>query len=162
MDLHDTRGFYPTGVPPWRLGDNSLESATRRFIDVVVYDSSGRLAALIESEDDIGDIALPEWLPRRYAVRSVARDATGKYFDSYRSIERIAVGALAAQYEASDARILLAHLEAIQSNTADDHNPKRIPLFLTLARGANWRRTREKLLLIKSRLSSLSCRIIAV
>src|SRR5712664_1814595 len=40
VDLHDTRGFYPTGVPPWRLGDNSLESATRRFIDVVVYDSS--------------------------------------------------------------------------------------------------------------------------
>lgn len=162
VDPQDTRGLYPTGVPTWRVAGDVLAAPAKRRIDIVAYDKAGFLVALIESEDDVGDVALPTWITRRYAVRSVARDADGHFFDSYRSIERMAVAAAGVQRDDSAQVPLLAQLEAIKSDEPLLHNPAKIPLFLTLARGMRWRRTVDRLALIQPRLTSLGCRVIAV
>jgi hypothetical protein len=158
-DPQDTRRVYPGRVPTWRTADGIVESKARRRIDVVAY-CGNEIAAFIESESDLGDLTFPVWSCKGYAVYSIARNATGRHFESYWPLERMAIAAIGRARLNEEEEDLLQYVESIASNDASAHNPLQIPLFLTLARPLTYARTRDKIALLEPRLTSLGAKII--
>ncbi len=137
-DLEDGKQMLQSGMRVWRSRDNSktVETVGRRRIDIVVYDQS-QLLALVEIESDLDDLVKGGTKKRsgHYDVYSIARDGSGAWFDSYKSLERMAAAAFywanhkntghyPAPDEGEDA------LRRIKSYEVGEHNPARIPLFL--------------------------------
>ena len=81
----------------WRSkDDHQIElTARRRRIDIVAYDGQQPIA-LIEIESDLGDLRSSGVTRRNghYDVWSIAADENGAYFDSYKSLERMASAAV--------------------------------------------------------------------
>lgn len=164
----DPGKLLPDGAPVWRYSDTRLVVPTsrRRIIDIVVsqWIPEHRRAhpkALIEVESDLEDL----WNPTRgglnnYAVRSIARDGSGQFFDSYQSLERMAVAAqyaaklVAGQditYRATDTD----QLEQIQSDGPEEHNPLGLAMYLVT--GWRWERDYQRL---ERRLRSLAAKLL--
>ncbi len=137
-DQEDSSGFLQSGMPVWRTKETHLieETKHRRLIDIVVY-RDAQLAALIETESDLRDLR-EEGITRRsghYDVYSIAGSGQGQYFDSYKSLERMAAAAHFAYlmqkegaYPGRDHAV--SKLELIQSNSPASHNPLQVPMFL--------------------------------
>jgi hypothetical protein len=135
-DLEDKEIFLPARLPVWRSKDNCEIERTkaRRKIDIVVRHHN-RPIALVETESDLNDLRQVGVTKRNghYDVFSISRTAGGTYFDSYKSLERMAAAAYYAYLRESgnlapnDAADRIAE---IQSNSSRDHNPMEISLFL--------------------------------
>lgn len=129
FDVIEEHSLIVPGSAIWRDWDtHEMEFARgRRKIDMAVYLET-KLVALIEVEHDLADLPLtldksPRKRNGRYAIKSIARDATGTFFKSYKSIERMAV-ALRSMAPT------IPSLETISSDNPRDHNPNGILLFL--------------------------------
>ena len=154
VDAEDTRMFLPAGAPVWR-DKESLEvvpTPGRRRVDLVVR-REGQVVSLIETESDLNDLREHGVSSRsgHYDVYSIARNGAGKWFDSYKSLERMA----AAAYYASGGTT--SALENIRSDLQSEHNPQHLALFLItgLSRALDRR-------ILEPRRSSLGARIISV
>lgn len=164
-DEEDQRQFLKSGMPVWRSKDNqTIEPTTgRRRVDIVVYRNSSPIA-LIETESDLNDLRTLGVTRRNghYDVWSIARTATGAYFDSYNSLERMAA---AAFYWHQSTRVgrypsvaeATKLLEAVRSNECSDHNPGHLALFLVCGTC----RTQDNAIL-EPRLVSLGARLMCV
>ncbi len=141
-DLEDGRQMLQSGMRVWRSRDDSktVETVGRRRIDIVVYDQAD-LIALVEIESDLDDLVTGGTKNRsgHYDVYSIARSGAGMWFDSYKSLERMAAAAFyraaslsAGRYpgpdEGEDA------LRRIKSDVCAEHNPLAVPLFLVTGR----------------------------
>lgn len=153
VDIEDRRVFLPACMPVWRDKDSQrVEKTTlRRRIDIVVRQNA-RVVALIETESDLDDLREYGVSRRRghYDVYSIARGASGSWFHSYKSLERMA----AAVFYASGGT--LAGLEQLHSDLIDDHNPQHIALFLVTGRSREADRR-----ILSPRARSLGARIIS-
>jgi hypothetical protein len=133
VDYEDTRGFLAAGLPVWRSKDNGLIEGTsgRRLVDLVVYDLNDGVVALVEIESELGDLKAERVTKRNghYDVFSIAQNASGFHFDSYKSLERMAA---AAFYHSSgaDKPTAIAQLSALSSNDPRVRNPTGLGLFL--------------------------------
>jgi hypothetical protein len=125
-------------MPVWRdkLGEEIAPTMGRRKIDIVVYDGALPVA-LIEIESDLDDLRDSGISTRNghYDVFSIAKSASGAYFHSYKSLERMAAaGIYFDQFQREekypDAKSAVRRLEVIRSDNASDHNPSRLPMFL--------------------------------
>jgi hypothetical protein len=141
----------------WRNRDRKVHFHKRRpRIDLCVYQND-EVAALVEVEACLDGLPRKKWAPARkgsgnYYVLSIAKDKNGEFFESYKSIERMAVAAMALAGRPSDQQ----SLEQIRSNRIADHNPSRVPLFLV----TEWRRASDKHI-IEDRLASLGATLIS-
>jgi len=124
VDVEDTRQFLRAGLPVWRSRDSGEVQPTelRRRIDLVVCESDFPIA-LVEIESDLGDLGRNE----------------GRFFDSYKSLERMAAAALywhhletSGSYRTPEEGAAL--LSAIASDSASVHNSGSVPLFLVSGR----------------------------
>lgn len=143
VDPQDGKQFLRGGMPAWRSKETrTVEStAARRLIDVVAYDAA-RPVALVEVESDLDDLRSDGGITRRsghYDVFSISRRADGAFFDSYKSLERMATAAFywhqlrtTAQYP-SPVQAELS-LGAIASDNPADHNPEGLAMFLVVGR----------------------------
>jgi hypothetical protein len=162
VDYEDTKGFLESGVAVWRSKEtHEIEStAARRLIDLVVYDGD-RPIALIETESDLNDLR-ETGVSRRcghYDVYSIAKDALGAHFHSYKSLERMATAAFfhAARLSSSFDRFeALKRLMALASNSPEEHNPEGLGLFLVTGRCRNLDRR-----ILAPRLKSLNATLVA-
>ncbi len=137
-DEEDSRQVLRAGMPVWRSKESGQVEPTtnRRRIDIVVYDDS-RLVALVETESDLNDLR-SSGVTRRsghYDVASIARAESGTYFDSYKSLERMAaaayyhhVQATSGEYPSSDAGV--RSLASLRSSEPAIHNPSGLALIL--------------------------------
>jgi hypothetical protein len=159
----DTTKFLQAKMPVWRdKQSNEVEpTVNQRKIDIVVYDGEVPVA-LIEIESDLNDLQQTGISNRsgHYDVFSISRSASGEYFDSYKSLERMAAAAIYHHLYAREgsypaAEFAIDHLEALRSNSPTDHNPDRIPIFLV---SGFCRSTDHKLL--EARLKSLDAELI--
>lgn len=133
VDSQDARQVLPPGIALWRDEFGEIEPTTlRRRIDMVVYDRDA-IAAFIECEEDILNVNR-EGKHRRYFVQSIAQGSTGRFFSSYRSIERMAV---AADVCAHGSQNVIERLSGRRSDDPSVHNALRIPLFVALSCGWN-------------------------
>lgn len=142
-DSQDTKQFLRGGMPVWRSKDTkAVEStAARRLIDVVAYDANGPVA-LIEVESDLDDLRSDGGVTRRnghYDVFSISKDSRGSFFDSYKSLERMAAAAFYWQVLRSTGRYptadeATASLSAIASDEPADHNPAGLTILLVAGR----------------------------
>lgn len=127
VDTEDKLGFFPPAHSAWRDKSTGSVVATsgRRRIDLVVR-NAGSLVALVEVESDLNDLRDDGVSGRsgHYDVFSVARRADGAWFDSYKSLERMAA---AVWYATGHSQ---AALEALASDSRQDHNPLGIGLIL--------------------------------
>ncbi len=127
VDAEDKLGFFPPAHSAWRDKTTGAVVATsvRRRIDLVVRKAES-LVALIEVESDLNDLREDGVSGRsgHYDVFSVARRADGAWFDSYKSLERMAS---AAWYATGRSQ---AALEDLASDNNRDHNPLSIGLIL--------------------------------
>lgn len=137
-DEEDDARILPSGIPVWRSKDNHavVETIVRRRVDIVVY-RDGQLAAMIETESSLGDLRVSGVTRRNghYDVESIAKNADGGYFDSYKSLERMATAAFSWSIFCKTGAHPLpqqaqALLEAIRSDDSTLHNPENVPLFL--------------------------------
>jgi hypothetical protein len=164
-DEEDQARVLGPGMPVWRnKEDGAIEpTAARRRVDIVVY-RDNVLVAMIETESDLNDLR-PSGITRRnghYDVWSIGRAGNNEYFDSYKSLERMAAAAFywdtlqrTGQYpSAADATMLL---EGVHSDQPSDHNPGAIPLILV---SGSCRGQDEKIL--APRLRSLGASLICV
>jgi hypothetical protein len=164
-DEEDQACVLQPGMPVWRnKEDATIEpTALRRRVDIVVY-RDNRMVAMIETESDLNDLR-PSGITRRnghYDVWSIARAGNDEYFDSYKSLERMAAAAFywdklrrTGQYpSAADATMLLG---CVHSDQPSDHNPGAIPLILV---SGSCRGPDEKILV--PRLRSLGASLICV
>ena len=94
VDQQDTGCFLKSRMPVWQqYSENGLavkETVARRIINLVVYEPDKHTpVALIEVESELAHMSSKtnKFNPGCYAVASIARDATGKPFDSYNSVE---------------------------------------------------------------------------
>lgn len=154
VDAEDSRVFLPAGMPVWRDKESQevVPTPGRRRVDLVVR-KEGKVIALIETESDLNDLR-EHGVSRRsghYDVYSIARSGAGTWFDSYKSLERMA----AAAYYASGGKT--NELENIRSDLKSDHNPQQLALFLVtgLSRALDRR-------ILEPRRASLGARIISV
>jgi hypothetical protein len=166
VDQFDARQFHRPGMPAWRSRDTGeIEPTTkRRIIDVVAYDSNDP-AVLVEVESDLDDLQANGGTSRRnghYDVFSIARSANRTFFDSYKSLERMATAALfwhrmrttGAYTAPTDAAVLL---DSLSSDDLTDHNPSGLPMFLVAGRC----RPHDPGIL-EARLRSLGARLLAI
>lgn len=127
VDLEDARGFFPAGLPAWRQkpGGEIAVTTGRRRIDLIVH-KQGDVVALIETESDLNDLREQGVSARsgHYDVFSVARSGDGTWFNSYKSLERMAAAAWYATGRRQSA------LEDLQSESPDAHNPSGVGLIL--------------------------------
>ena len=95
-DAEDSLGFLQRGLHVWRnKATREIEPTTsRRLIDVVVR-SRGNVVALMETESDLNHLRETGVSKRGegYDVYSIAMQSNGAFFDSYRSLERMASAA---------------------------------------------------------------------
>ena len=100
VDVEDTRGFFPPGLPAWRDKQTFevVPTSGRRRIDLVVRKNE-EVVALIEAESDLNDLREHGVSGRsgHYDVFSIASQADGTWFDSYKSLERLAAAAWYAE-----------------------------------------------------------------
>lgn len=127
VDKEDTKGFLTAGQSVWRSKDDQAiePTAGRRRIDLVVRDS-GKVFALIETESDLDDIR-EVGVSRRnghYDVFSIARNSSGHWFHSYKSLERMAA---ALGYDNGGTTL---GLDKVRSDDPRVHNPKSVSAFL--------------------------------
>ena len=137
-DEEDAKQLLPAGIPVWRSKDDSkvVPTTRRRLVDIVVY-RNGQLAALIETESDLNDLRVSGVSKRNdhYDVASISKNSDGEYFDSYRSVERMAVAAfhwnlrLKIDQDPSPQQVVNS-LESIQSDDPLLHNPAMVPILL--------------------------------
>ena len=127
VDVEDKLGFFPPALAAWRDKSSGAVVATlgRRRIDLVVRKAES-LVALVEVESDLNDLREHGVSKRsgHYDVFSVARRADGAWFDSYKSLERMASAAWYATGRSQEA------LEHLGSDSSQDHNPLGIGLIL--------------------------------
>ena len=164
-DEEDTAKLLPPRMPVWRSKDNHEveETIVRRRVDIVVY-KDGQLAAMIEAESSLGDLRVSGVSRRNghYDVESIAKNADGGYFDSYKSLERMATAAFSwsifcktgAHPSPHQAQALL---EAVRSDDTKLHNPANVPLFLV---SGLCRKIDETIL--SRRIKSLSATLVCV
>lgn len=154
VDVEDTRGLFPFGLPAWRdkQSNEVVVTTGRRRIDLVVR-KQGNVVALIEAESDLNDLREHGVSGRsgHYDVLSVARGADGKWFNSYKSLERMAA---AAWYTTGRRQ---EELEGIRSDLPDVHNP--LGICLILVTGSS-RATDRRLL--APRLNSLGAHLVSI
>lgn len=143
-DQEDTRGMMERGLPVWRSKDSGeIESTSgRRRVDIVVYSKNGYdLIGLIETESDLDDLRPSGVVNRRsghYDVYSIAGQENGSFFESYKSLERMAALVF---YRSSRMRSdrdfspmnVVQDLEQVRSDSRTAHNPTNVPLFLVSA-----------------------------
>ena len=125
-------------MPVWRSkeSDGVTPTKRRRRVDIVVYRGE-QLIAMVETESDLNDLR-KEGVTRRnghYDVASIARGDDGAYFNSYKSLERLAAAAfywhvqhVSGNYPSPDQAV--AMLDQISSDDPGIHNPGSVPLFL--------------------------------
>jgi len=154
VDAEDTGIFLAAGASVWRDKESGevVPTARRRRVDLVVRNGE-QVVALIETESDLNDLREQGVSSRsgHYDVYSIARNGAGKWFDSYKSLERMA----AAAYYASGGTT--SALENMRSDLPSEHNPGHLPLFLVtgLSRALDRR-------ILEPRLGSLGARVISV
>lgn len=159
-ELEDANNELRGEIPVWRSKDTGLIVATkgRRRIDIVVYDPAGELCAFVEIESDLNDLREEGVSKRRghYDVWSISRNDSGEYFDSYNSVERMAVAAFCIHKQNETGHYpggseVVDVLESIASSSQEHQNPSDIPLFLVAGR------TRKRDIgILKPRLDSLN------
>lgn len=163
-DTEDKEVFLREKLPVWRSKDHNQKveiTKTRRKIDIVVR-QSGQPVALIETESDLNDLRLSGITKRNghYDVLSIARSADGEYFNSYKSLERMAAALYYFYLNETKSNLLpeeaTARIEAIQSNDPSDHNPMGIPLFLVTGSSRSYDEA-----ILKQRLLSLNASLIS-
>ena len=115
---------------------------------------------LVESEDDVYHLPRESWRLTGYAVESMAANADGDFFKSYNSIERMAIAAMGLAHPGLTAAELTELILALRSDDPKDHNPKAIPLFVTLAKPLDVLYQEERLEHVVRRCRSLGCVII--
>lgn len=156
VDEKDRKCLIPPGVSVWRYGSWIEPTARRREIDMVIY-KDGSLVALLESEEDINDVRR-DLVAARYFAQSIASKADGSHFHSYRSLERMAVAAAIVAHGPAG---VVTRLEQLRSDSIDEHNPRRVPMFLNLACGRNDSGTPWRSEILRDRMESLGCKLIA-
>lgn len=139
VDEEDESRLLQANMPVWRSKETwQIEpTKSRRRIDIVVYRDS-RLVALIETESDLNDLRLPPAVTRRnghYDVASISQSDDGKYFNSYKSIERMAAAAFFLHISQVSGKYPTAEeaqtaLQDIQSDKPGQHNPSGLALYL--------------------------------
>lgn len=138
VDMEDARQFLSRGMPVWRSKDTGLieETSGRRRVDIVVYVEAAPVA-LVETESDLDDLRLTGVTKRNghYDVYSIARDSSGRYFNSYKSLERMAAAAFYWAHAARegvypDPAAGSQLLEEVISDDPDHHNPAKLALVL--------------------------------
>jgi hypothetical protein len=157
-DTEDKRGLLGAGLPVWRDKYNEQVEITRgrRKIDIVVY-RDARSIALIETESDLDDLR-QAGVTRRSGhcdVFSIAKSASGAYFHSYKSLERMAAAAFYLSVRTCSALAAVDLFTNIKSDDAADHNPTGIGLYLV---SGACRRMDERILTL--RLRSLNAELI--
>lgn len=154
VDREDMSGFFPAGLPAWRDKTTGAIVATtaRRRIDLVIR-KHGSVVCLIETESDLNDLREHGVSGRsdHYDVFSMARSAAGAWFDSYKSLERMAAAAWYATGRREDA------LADLRSDLAEDHNPARLGLILVT--GSSRALDRR---ILSPRLKSLGANLVSV
>ncbi|MDE2363739.1 MAG: hypothetical protein KGM42_13755 [Hyphomicrobiales bacterium] len=157
VDLEDAGGFLGAALPVWRdKNSGAIEpTSSRRLIDLVVYDSRNKPIALVETESDLDDLRLSGVTKRNghYDVFSIARDAAGNYFDSYKSLERMAAAAFYASVRATQQCMPPEMVRLLAALSSDDpmlHNPSGLGILLVSGRS----RPQDRQILAK-RLQSL-------
>lgn len=162
-DEEDSEQLLRSGMPVWRSKDDGTVVPTkgRRRVDIVVY-RDGNLVALVETESDLNDLRVAGVTRRNghYDVASIAKDADGRYFDSYNSVERMAAAAFywSALHSAGfypSPQQAVSMLEVVASDESIHHNPTQIPMFLVCG---SCRRQDPGIL--SRRLASLGARLI--
>ena len=164
-DEEDRGEILKSGMPVWRSKDDQTIEPTiaRRLVDIVVYRDK-ELVGLIETESDLNDLRLSGVTRRdgHYDVWSIARSASGSYFDSYKSLERMACAAFyrhlfreTGSYPSAEGAVKL--LSAIKSDDCNDHNPANLGLFLV----SGFCRASDKAILAP-RLRSLGANLVCV
>ena len=156
VDLEDKRGFLQWAEPVWRdkRTREIVPTPGRRRIDIVVRESlNGPVVALIEIESDLNDLRAfgVSKKPGTYDVLSISRDQAGQWFNSYKSIERMAA---AAFYCAGGT---LQDLESLSSNSPEDHNPTGLGILVVT--GISRAIDRK---ILAPRLGSLGARLISL
>lgn len=139
IDPKDRGQILAPGLPVWRdkATGTIVPTPRRREIDIVAL-ADGAPVALIEIESDLDDLRATGITNRNghYDVHSIARRADGRYFNSYHSLERMAVAATVLARRAANRsttnEAVLTHLDGISSNDPAYHNPLRLPLFLAV------------------------------
>ncbi len=134
----DPAQFLQARMPVWRdkHSDEIVPTINRRKIDIVVYDGNTPIA-LVEVESDLDDLQ-PTGVSRRkghYDVFSIAKSADGFHFHSYKSLERMAAASIYRHLHERDGiypstKQAIEHLNALNSDNPDDHNPSQLPMFL--------------------------------
>ena len=160
-DKEDTKRLLGAGLPVWRSKDSGEVERTqgRRRVDIVVY-KQGRLVALIEIESSLDDLCQLGVSRRNghYDVSSIARCASAIFFNSYKSLERMAATAFyVSLQEQLDTEEAVARLSAIRSDLPTDHNPLGVHLLLVSGR---CRKTDREIL--AARLKSLDAELMCV
>lgn len=154
VDVEDMSGFFPAGLPAWRDKSNGqiVETTARRRIDLVIR-KQGSVVCLIETESDLNDLREQGVSGRsdHYDVFSLARRADGTWFDSYKSLERMAA---AAWYATGHRQAPLAELK---SDLPEEHNPSGIGIVLVT--GSSRAMDRR---ILAPRLKSLGAYLISV
>jgi len=137
-DEEDRLSFLQSGMPAWRSKDNweVVPTHKRLLIDIVVRQHSAILG-LIETESDLDDLRTSGVTRRNghYDVASIAKNSEGKFFDSYKSLERMAAAAFYCNLSQVNGRYptlgeAVGALEALNSDEPSDHNPGGVPLYL--------------------------------
>jgi hypothetical protein len=156
VDYEDSCCFLRAGMPVWQLYSSGAHivdaTAGRRAIDLVVYGPNNRSpVALVEVESDLANMGSKAG----YAVASIAYDARGQPFDSYKSVERMAAAVQFWAMQQASGRYPtsaegVGRLQAIRSDSPADHNPTGISLLL-VCEVANQKHVE----LLKPRLESL-------
>jgi hypothetical protein len=164
-DLEDQGQFLQSGMPVWRSKDTGQVELTpgRRLTDIVVYDQRKPIA-LIEIESDLNDLRRTGVTNRNghYDVHSIARDANGSFFHSYKSLERMAAAAMyhalfteSGAYPTSDQGV--SRLQKLASDDPSDHNPMALELILVSGSCRSYDRE-----VLAKRLQSLGAQLICV
>lgn len=154
VDVEDTRGFLSAGLAVWRDKENGqiAETPGRRRIDLVVR-RDDKVVALVEAESDLNDLR-ETGVSRRsghYDVFSIARGAEGNWFDSYKSLERMATATFNATGQS------IGDLEKVVSDSQAVHNPLGIGVLLVTGSSRSLDRR-----VLAPRLESLGARLISL
>lgn len=132
-DIEDKRGLLGAALPVWRDKRTEQIEVTRgrRKIDIVVY-RDAKPIALIETESDLDDLRQVGVTRRNghYDVFSIARSATGAYFHSYKSLERMAAAAFYLNAQTGSVAAAVNFLASVRSDDSSDHNPAGLGPYL--------------------------------
>jgi hypothetical protein len=168
VDTGDKRKFLRAGMHVWRDKEtgNVILTRSRRIIDLVIYKEE-RPVALIEVESDLNDLA-HFGVKRRnghYDVASIGCTASGEYFNSYKSLERMAAAAYYFYRYKTDGTYPdpitgIGALNTLRSNDPASHNPLRLPLLLVAGTCRTGSPIDDRKIL-EQRLKSLGAELIA-